>query len=302
MTGIGTMSTATDININYGRRSTDTEQVVALGRTTSAGDTRTAVPERHSLGVFAFITELRRRRVCRAATVYTVTMWLVAQVVEVIAEPLGLPEWTLKLVIVLGLIGFPIALILSWLLEITPQGVVRDPRSGSTRGGVRPAEPVRPLDRIIDCGLLAIALVIGAQLAFAEVPTAETDSSDHRGRIVAVGPFKAASGDYANELSAGLHAELQHQLTTRGGLKVVGHDTAKKADRLTLEGTVAMNDSNVRVTVIAVESDSGAVVWSKVVERPRTDALTEQVEVADAIASSVLQEWRDHVGGQPNGA
>ena len=68
---------------------------------------------RNLRGFFGFIAELRRRKVCRSATAYCIVLWLTCQVVDVISEPLGLPDWTVEMVIVLGLVSFPIALILS---------------------------------------------------------------------------------------------------------------------------------------------------------------------------------------------
>ena len=85
-----------------------------------------------------FVVELRRRQVCRTITMYTVALWLACQVVDVLSPHLALPEWTLKLVIVLGLIGFPIAIVLSWLFDITRDGgVVREigARSGLAKSG-----------------------------------------------------------------------------------------------------------------------------------------------------------------------
>ena len=68
-----------------------------------------------------FYAELKRRRVFRVAVVYAVVGWLVIQVAETVFPPLGLPDWTVPFVILLGLLGFPIALVLAWALELTPE-------------------------------------------------------------------------------------------------------------------------------------------------------------------------------------
>jgi hypothetical protein len=62
--------------------------------------------------LFHFVAELRRRRVCRAVTMYSVALWLVCQIVDVITPALELPEWTLKLAIVLGLLGLPVIILM----------------------------------------------------------------------------------------------------------------------------------------------------------------------------------------------
>ena len=73
----------------------------------------------------SFFGELRRRNVVRVGIAYLVVAWLVSQVVDVVNEPLNLPDWFATVVILLLAIGFPFALILSWAYELTPQGVVR---------------------------------------------------------------------------------------------------------------------------------------------------------------------------------
>ena len=74
----------------------------------------------------SFVSELKRRKVFQVAAVYLVVAWLIMQVVDVVNEPLRLPEWFATVAILIVAIGFPIALILSWAFDLTPEGVVRD--------------------------------------------------------------------------------------------------------------------------------------------------------------------------------
>ena len=71
-------------------------------------------------------TELKRRNVFRVAIVYLIAGWIILQVADVMAEALTLPGWTLRLVVTLLILGFPVAVILAWALEITPAGIVRE--------------------------------------------------------------------------------------------------------------------------------------------------------------------------------
>ena len=70
-----------------------------------------------------FFSELKRRNVVRVAVAYAVVGWVILQFVDIIQDPMGLPEWFQKVTIVLLGIGLPIALLLSWAYEVTPEGV-----------------------------------------------------------------------------------------------------------------------------------------------------------------------------------
>ena len=73
----------------------------------------------------AWFAELRRRKVIRVAAVYLVAAWLLIQVADAVFEPMGLPPWSLKLVIVLAALGFPLACVLAWAFDVTPRGIER---------------------------------------------------------------------------------------------------------------------------------------------------------------------------------
>jgi tetratricopeptide (TPR) repeat protein len=79
----------------------------------------------HESPIARFVRELKRRRVFRVAAGYLVVAWVVMQVANVVAPALGLPPWTTPLVVVLALLGLPIAIVLAWALELTPDGVRR---------------------------------------------------------------------------------------------------------------------------------------------------------------------------------
>jgi DNA-binding winged helix-turn-helix (wHTH) protein len=72
------------------------------------------------------IGEFRERKVCRSMLIYTLVIWLVFQISEVVVPAVGLPEWVNSLVVVLGILGFPIAAVLSWIFDITPSGLARE--------------------------------------------------------------------------------------------------------------------------------------------------------------------------------
>jgi len=245
-----------------------------------------------SRGLFHFVAELRRRRVCRAITLYSVAMWLVCQIVELVSPELGLPEWTLKIVIVFGLLGFPVALVLSWLLEITPNGLVIESADRSNRSVTGETEPRRPFDQIIDCSLVLAALIIGAQLALGLLST-ETNAAQTYSQKIAVVPFRVASGNDAETLSQGLVIELQHELASQSHITVIApRDPYLATGCVSLTGAVAVGENHVRITATMIDNDSGVVTWSQVFERPRTGSLRAPVEFAQEIVAALPGQFQ----------
>ena len=90
----------------------------------------------------SFFAELKRRKVAQVAAVYLVVAWLIAQVIDVIEDPLSLPPWFATVVIVLLAVGFPIAVILAWAFDITPDGVTRTAADSATPASSRLIEYV----------------------------------------------------------------------------------------------------------------------------------------------------------------
>jgi DNA-binding winged helix-turn-helix (wHTH) protein len=107
--------------------------------------------------IACLIREFRDRKVCRSLVIYSVVVWLVFQVAEIVVEALLLPDWTLSLVVVLGILGFPIAAVLSWVFDLTPEGVVRD-RSHVTQPTVSGTRSRH--DLILDYALVLVSVAI----------------------------------------------------------------------------------------------------------------------------------------------
>lgn len=238
--------------------------------------------------LFHFLVELRRRRVCRAITMYSVAMWLVCQIVDVISPALELPEWTLKLVIVFGLLGLPVIIMMSWLFEITPDGVVVDgPAAARHIGPSRDGEPKHIADRLIDLTLILASLAIGVQLAMGAIG-GEIGAAENPSYRVAVTPFRAAAGDEAISLSEGLAIELQHALKQQFGITVIApSDPAQLKGSMRLTGSVTANKHVIRVTVTMIDFDSGVVAWSDVFQKPRREGYALTTELAQQIASAL---------------
>ena len=108
------------------------------------------------------INEFRDRKVCRAMLVYTLVVWLVFQVSEIVVPALGLPDWVNTLVVTLGILGFPIAATLSWIFDLTPAGLVRERPAPSTSACASRSRS----DYVVDLALVGAALAVCAALVF----------------------------------------------------------------------------------------------------------------------------------------
>lgn len=235
-------------------------------------------------GLFHFLIELRRRRVCRAMTMYSVAMWLVCQIVDVISPALELPEWTLKLVIVFGLLGLPIIIMMSWLFEMTPDGLIVEASADTAQPTREGFGPKHIADRLIDFSLILAALAIGVQLAIGAFGD-EIEAAEAPAYRIAVTPFRAAAGEDATSLSEALAVELQHVLRQQSGITVIGSsDPAQLKGSMRLTGAVSANKTMVRVAVTMIDFDSGVVTWSAAFQQPRAEGYTSSAELAHQIA------------------
>lgn len=230
-----------------------------------------------------FIDELRRRQVCRTVTMYSVALWLICQVVDIIDGPLELPDWTLTLIIVMGLIGFPIALILSWFFDLTRDGLVSESNGESAAPAVAISCARRKFDHVLDSTLVIAAVVIAIQLATG-VLSLPAQSVLPVAEKVAVLPFKVAAGQNAGAVSQGLVSELQHEISRSTELTVIA---AQKpfldTSCLRLTGAVSVSQTTVRVTATLIDNETGEVTWSEVFEHPNTGDLNLLSEIAKNI-------------------
>jgi TolB-like protein len=248
-------------------------------------------------GLLAFVGELRRRKVCRALTMYAVALWLVSQVVDLAYQQLGMPEWTLRFVIVVGLVGLPIALFLSWLMDLTPNGMVLESRADEGQIGPGTQASGGKAGRIVDCCLVLAAMAITANLAYGTVNSPAAALTPHYERI-AVTTFRVGPGDAAPALSESLTTELQHELATHVQFKVIASQEPFEAmNCLTLIGSVSTDTDYARITLALIDNESKEVVWSDAIQRDRTDTVTTTSDLARDIVS-VLQQSTDRLPRQ----
>lgn len=224
-----------------------------------------------------FYRELKRRKVIRVAIVYVVVAWLVVEVASVMFPGLLLPEWSVRLVIALAIIGFPIALVLSWALELTPDGITAD---SAVSEAAQPEIPERTL------------------------PANKAGQPRDAGRSsVAVLPFVNLSNDPENEyFSDGMAEELLNLLCKLPQLTIASRTSAfsfkgKDVDMVTvaeklgvdviLEGSVRRSGDRVRITAQLIDGRSDRHLWSETYDRELKDVFAVQDEIARNIVSAL---------------
>jgi adenylate cyclase len=228
--------------------------------------------------------ELKRRKVFRTAVIYAASAWLLLQVAQLLLQMLEVPAWGLKLVFVLLVIGFPLALILSWMHQLTPQGIKREPDSPA----VEPAADDRA--RAADVPRPGIPSPAPAAAAVAD-------------NSIAVLPFDNMSEDPANtHFADGLSEELLNLLSRIPGLRVVARTSsfsfrgravsaATIAQELNvshlLEGSVRKAGNRIRITAQLIRGNDSSHVWSQAFDRDLNDIFAVQDEIAAAVVNEL---------------
>ena len=264
-------------------------------------------------GGVSVIAELKRRNVFRVALLYLVAGWVILQVAQLLFDVLKLPEWTSRLVLGLLALGFPLALIFSWVYELTPEGLKREHEV--ERNASITAETARKLDLIV-VGLLVIAIVVVAVERFiprtAPIPAASDAASgassaeapvQAAAKSIAVLPFVNISGDTGNEYFAdGLSEELLNLLAKIPDLRVAARTSAFKfkgekidvqevAQKLNvahiLEGSVRKSGNKVRITAQLIKAADGYHLWSETYDRRLDDIFVVQDDIAGEVVKAL---------------
>jgi TolB-like protein/Tfp pilus assembly protein PilF len=260
-----------------------------------------------------FFSELRRRNVYRVAAVYAIVGWLIIQVAASIFPVLEIPAWCVRLVIVLLVLGFPVALIMAWAYELTPEGLKRTEE-------VALAKSIRRSTGQKLNGL--IILVLGCAVAFLlyqRFHPSETVSAGPE-KSIAVLPFENFSDDKENAFFAdGIQDDILTSLAKIHDLKVISRTSVMPYRGATknnlpqiaaalgvvnvLEGSVRRGEGRVVVSVQLIDARKDRHLWAKRYDRPLADSLGLQGELASEIASelraTLSPEEKDRVETKP---
>ncbi|HEY1582007.1 MAG TPA: hypothetical protein VGF73_02785 [Chthoniobacterales bacterium] len=257
------------------------------------------------MNLLAFFAELRRRNVYRVAAAYAVVAWLLIQVATQVFPFFDIPNWAVRLVVVLLLLGFPVALVLAWLFELTPEGIKRTdevaPHKSIRHRTGQKIVAFTVVLAVLAAGLLAYRWVRpGASVDRARPATPPAEISE---KSIAVLPFENLSSDKENAYFAdGIQDEILARLSKIADLKVISrtstqhYQTAPEdlpaiARQLgvahVLEGSVQKSDDTVRVNVQLIKAANDSHLWAETYDRKLTDIFAVESEVAEAIASQL---------------
>src|SRR5437879_5567409 len=237
-----------------------------------------------------FFEEVQRRKVYRVAAAYIIAAGFIIQIGSAVFPAWELPNWTFRLVVVLLLIGFPIALILAWAYDVTPEGIK-----------ATPALPAGKHRRRNLAMLGAAGVIISAAAGFFLLPPAVARKVD---KSIAVLPFENLSDDKENAYFAdGIQDDVLTNLSKIGDLKVISRtsvmsyrgDSTRNAREIgkalgvatLLEGSVRRIGNRVRVNVQLINANNDEHIWAEDYDRDLTDVFAIQTDLAQKIASTL---------------
>jgi TolB-like protein/Tfp pilus assembly protein PilF len=244
----------------------------------------------------SFFGELRRRNVYRAAVIYALAGWLLIQIATQVFPFFQIPNWVVRLIVLLLVLGFPVALVLAWAFEITPEGVRKTdevPAGKSIRW-----KAGRKIDFAI-IGMLAMAI---AGLLYLRLSPAHQGqhSADISEKSIAVLPFENLSSDKENAyFTDGIQDEILTRLSKIADLKVISQTSTQQYKSAPenlpeialqlgvthiLEGSVQKSGNTVRVNVQLIKAAEDSHLWAESYDRKLTDIFSVESEVAKAIA------------------
>jgi TolB-like protein/Tfp pilus assembly protein PilF len=253
-----------------------------------------------------FFSELKRRNVYKVAVAYAVVGWLVIQVSSTVLPTFHAPEWVVQTLVVLVALGFPIALVLAWAFEATPEGIKRTEDVDLT-AQIRTKSHawiyIAVAGAILSVGLFILGRYTASRAGPAGGGRASVAADSAPAKSIAILPFENLSEEKANAYFAeGVQDEILTKLAAVRDLKVISRtSTAKyqsKPDNLKtvaqelgvstiLEGAVQRAGDKVRVNVQLIDARADTHLWAKSYDRELKDVLAVESEVAEQIANAL---------------
>src|SRR5437773_6823676 len=252
-----------------------------------------------------FFSELKRRNVYKVAAAYAVIGWLLVQVATQVFPFFEIPNWAVRLIVLGIIIGFPIALVIAWAFELTPQGLKRTEDVDLAAQGSRKSHAwiyVVIVGAAFSIGLFFIGRYTARNTVSAARTETATGSSIPQ-KSIAVLPFENLSDDKnAAYFADGIQDEILTKLASIADLKVISRTStakykSKPEDLKTvsqqlgvatlLEGSVQKAGDNVRVNVQLIDARADSHLWAKTYDREIQDIFAVESEVAQEIADSL---------------
>jgi len=251
-----------------------------------------------------FWQELKRRKVIRVIIVYAASAYVILELVSIIADPFGLPDWTLKLVFVLLCIGLVISIVLSWIYDFTPEGIEKT-GSAKTAKGKSISEPTKRKLRISDV-IIAVLLVIVVILAYPKVfKKDENKNNNEQGKnspgLIAVLPFSNTKPDPETDyLGFAIADQIIGNLVYLRNIIVRPTSSIRKYEKQVLDPIIVGNDlevdyvlignylienSIIRLNIELIETKTNEMIWRKPLEVDFQSAF----EIQDIVSKEVIE-------------
>jgi len=248
----------------------------------------------------SFFSELKRRNVYKVAAAYAVVGWLVIQISSTVLPTFHAPEWVLQTLVVLVAIGFPIALVIAWAFELTPEGIKRTEDVDLAASARQPRKYTWIFVVIVGAALSVGLFFIGRYTGRTTTSAAGTELP---AKSIAVLPFESLSEDKSNAYFAeGVQDEILTRLAKVADLKVISRTSTQHfksaPDNLPqiakqlgvtniLEGSVQKANDQVRVNVQLINALTDAHLWADTYDRKLTDIFAVESDIAKTIAETL---------------
>jgi len=245
-----------------------------------------------------FFSELKRRNVYKVAVAYIVAGWALSQGIAQVFPVFDIPNWAIRLIVILIIIGLPIALVLAWSFEITPQGIKRTETADAMPEATRKKKHVWIYVVVIGAVLSISLFFLGRFTALNTASPARTSN-----KSIAVLPFANLSRDPDNEyFAAGIQDEIISRIAQISDLKVVSCSSTQRYKGIArnlrqvaselgvtnvLEGSVQKSNDQVHVNVQLVNALTDTHLWANIYDRKLVDVFGVESEIAKNIAEAL---------------
>ena len=253
----------------------------------------------------SFIDELKRRKVFRVAASYAVVAFIIMQLVEILFPMFNFPQWTQQFTVIIVLLGFPIAVILSWVFDKTPQGYVKtDAPKTEDIGGMNVKVDDRPF--YLQKRNLFLVLGVVAGILIGTYGGSTITKSDLDDKSVAVLPFDNLGNDESDEIfSDGITEDIISQLSKIKNIRVIARTSVLQYKGTTkniiqiakelgvnniLEGSVRRIGDDVRIVGQLIDINTDDHLWSDTYDRKMNNIFEVQSDVARKIALALKTE------------
>ena len=250
-----------------------------------------------------FLAELKRRNVYKVAVAYIVAGWALSQGIAQVLPVFDVPNWTIRLIVVLIIIGLPVALVLAWAFEITPEGIKRTEMADRMPAAARRKKHTWIYIVVVGAIVSITLFFLGRYSAISGAPRHSEAATGIPEKSIAVLPFDNLSRDPDNAYFAeGVQDEILTRLAKVADLKVISRTSTQHFKSVPenlpqiakqlgvtniLEGSVQKAKDQVRVNVQLINALTDAHLWAEIYDRKLTDLFSVESDIAKTIADTL---------------